>query len=198
MKAILRDIADIVSGYPFRGSISESCASDIVVVQPKNVSSEYGIDYKNCLRTELPGKKSPDFLDSTDVIINARSEPFHSANVGNGFEIIKVKAVSAPYFFVIKLKVKDILPEYLSWYINQYPVQTYFQKNSEGSMHKSLRREILENCPIAYPELEKQSQIIALSENFKQQRVIYETLIQQSKLLEKQIAKNLDDSQILI
>lgn len=198
MKTVLGDIADIVSGYPFRGSIPERLASNTVVVQPKNTSSEEGIDYKSCMHVELTGKKEPEFLISTDLLINARSEPFHSVIVSNGFEELNLKAVSAPYFFVIKVKSKDISPLYLSWFLNQHPAQTYFQKNSEGSMTKSLRREILESCPVSFPSLERQTQIMELVANLKRQKSIYEQLIQQGKLLEKQIAADLANSQFSI
>lgn len=53
----------------------------------------------------------------------------------------------------------DVLPEYLTWLLNQSPCQKYLEQNAEGSMSKSIRRSVLEETPIAIPPLVKQKRL---------------------------------------
>ncbi|MEO9276145.1 hypothetical protein ABFY09_15030 [Marinomonas sp. 5E14-1] len=80
------------------------------------------------------------------------------------------RTVCSPHFFVVRLKpeFKDVIvPDFLCWQLNQQPAQRYFKATAEGSMYRSIRRQVLENVPIKVLKLEKQKQLAAVLESKK-------------------------------
>src|SRR5690606_20733501 len=63
------------------------------------------------------------------------------------------QAVAAPHFFVVRSKENEILPAFLAWLLNQTPNQRYFEQNAEGTLSKSIRRNVVEHAQIVIPPL---------------------------------------------
>lgn len=188
-KVILNNIADITAGYPFRGKISEQLGSSIYAVQMKNVFSESGIDWLTCVETELAGKRSPAWLKKGDVLVAARGNSNYAVLVDEA--VTKLKAVASPHFYVLSVKNDKVLSDYLCWFINSQPAQRYFQRESEGTFTKSIRRQVLETLPVALPSLEKQQNIVQLSATIWRERQLYEQLIRNDEVLMNAIANDL-------
>lgn len=186
---LIKDLANITPGYPFRGKITESTDSDILAVQMKDVSIQEGIDWQISIRTELKGKKKPQWLTAGDILFVARGTNntaiYVDASANN------YKSVAAPQFFIIKCNTEKVLPQYLAWYINQPTCQRYFQSSSEGTLHKSIRRSVLEDCPIAIPSLEQQQHIIHLANTLDQEKILLSNLIDNNAKIMATLAYNL-------
>ncbi|MFJ0260999.1 restriction endonuclease subunit S [Acinetobacter baumannii] len=191
MQLQLKGITEINAGYPFRGKIPEVAGSSIVVVQMKDVSVVNGIDWPHCMGTELTGKKTPDWLQATDILIAARGNHYYAVQVGNRLLENDFQAVAAPHFFVVRITRPDVLPEYLTWLLNQSPCQKYLEQNSEGSVGKSIRRSVLEETPIAVPPLAKQKTIAEMVLALQQERQIVEQLLRNDEQMMTVIATDL-------
>ena len=169
----LRQIASITAGYPFRGKIPEQAGSSVVTVQMKDVSLTEGIRWSDCLETELTGKREPDYLTAGDILVAARGSHNYAIQIDSALALMGKHAVAAPHFFVVSLKKKDILPEFMVWLLNQAPAQRYFEQNAEGTLTKSIRRSVLEDAPVVVPPLMKQQAIIAMANTLRdEQRLI--------------------------
>ena len=70
----LGDIARVTAGFPFREGVASSSEGNAIVVQMKNVDAEHGVDWASVTRTNLPGKKEPDWLKEGDIIFAARGQ----------------------------------------------------------------------------------------------------------------------------
>ena len=150
---ILNQIASIELGFQLRSQVIQSPESKELLIQMKDVSKTNGVNWKTCVPTQLPGKKMPQWLCDGDVIVVARGFNFFAAHIQDipqGFQ-----AVAAPAFFVLSKINAQILPEYLTWWLNQVPTQRYFEKSAEGAISKSLKRNALENTPVIIPPLEQ-------------------------------------------
>ena len=185
----LKDIASVSAGYPFRGKIPEVQDSSIIVVQMKDVSIRIGINWNECLKTELTGKKKPEWLTPTDILVAARGNHYYAVQVGEKGS--NTQAVAAPHFFVLRINRSDVLPEFLTWLLNQSPCQKYLEQNAEGSMSKSIRRNILEEVPIAIPTLAKQKAIVEMVQALDQEQKIIEKLLKNSEQMMTLIANDL-------
>jgi len=150
---VLEEVAVISAGHPFRGKIPEK-RGGVHVVQMRDMSPREGIMWPQCIETELTGKKPPDRLAPGDILFAARGSNNYAALVDD--HALSIKAVAAPHFFVIRPQRETLLPEYLTWFLNQAPCQRYFEREAEGTAAKSIRRSALEATPIAVPSLEKQ------------------------------------------
>lgn len=187
----LKQIATINAGYPFRGKIPEVPGSAMVAVQMKDVSLTEGIRWSDCLETELTGKREPDYLTTGDILVAARGSHNYAVQVDQALDIIGKQAVAAPHFFVISLKKKDILPEFLVWLLNQTPAQRYFEQNAEGTLTKSIRRSVLEDVPVVVPPLAKQRAIISMAATLRDEHKLIQKLVSNGERMMSAIAKDL-------
>jgi restriction endonuclease S subunit len=169
---MLRDIADIRSGHPFRGTIKQYENGDVNVVQVRDTEATGEINPYSAVKTILSTKKQPDWLQNGDVLFVAKGAKHYSVLVDN----IPERTVCSPHFFVVRLKHAFkgvILPEFLCWQLNQQPAQRYFKATAEGSMYLSIRRQVIEDAPIKVFTLEKQRQLAAMHRcGVKEQKVL--------------------------
>ncbi len=169
----LAELVDLQAGHPFRGSVPEVSEGEAFAVQMRDVSPDNGVAWENLVKTSLDGRKNPDWLRPGDVLFVARG----GRNYALSLEEVPVPAVCSQYFFLIRVKTADLIPEFLAWQINRAPAQRYLAKNAEGTDQLSIRRGVLGGMPIVVPPLEQQHRIVALARDAKHERYILEKLI---------------------
>lgn len=197
-KMTLRELVSIKAGYPIRGKIERVDGSGIRAVRLKDVSfsdevNRDGVNWDDCIETELTGRVEPQWLQQDDVLFAAHGSHNTATFIGDSFNNKPFKAVATPMFFVLRAINNLVLPEYLAWYINSYPSQRYFEKNAEGSRTKSVRRQALEQLEIPVPELEKQLTIVALMKNLHEQQRCLTNLIERNQATLNAIAFDLSE-----
>ena len=171
---LLKQITSIELGFQLRSQVIQSPESRELLIQMKDVSINNGVDWATCVPTRLPGKKMPQWLREGDVIVVARGYRFFAAHIQDipkGF-----KVVAAPAFFVLSKIDAQILPEYLTWWLNQAPTQKYFEKSAEGAISKSLKRTALENTPVIIPPMAQQQHIVSLARLFREEYRLLEQM----------------------
>ena len=159
MFTMLCEVADIFSGYPFRGAIPADENGDVHVVQVRDTRDTGEVFQDEMVKVILPGKKPPNWLRSGDVLFISKSVKHFSALV----EDLPVKTVCSPHFFLIRVKTEyqnRVKPEFICWQLNQLPAQRYFSTTSEGSLNLIVRKQVLENTPIKLLDI-KEQQLIA-------------------------------------
>lgn len=185
----LKQIAKIAVGYPFRGKIPEVAGTHVLAVQMKDISVSEGINWSTCVETETQGKREPDWLSAGSILFVARGSNNYSVLIDSSVE--GKKAVAAPHLYIITPKKKALLPEYLAWYLNQEPCLRYFQRESEGTLTKSIRRPALEATPIVVPSLEQQKSIVALANTLRKEQQLLIQLISNGQQTMNAIAAQL-------
>jgi len=170
---LLKHIATIRAGHAFRGKIEEIPTGNTRVIQMKDVDAERGIDWNGLVVTDLPGRKQPDWLKNADLLFAARG----NRNCALLLEDVPFDTVLSPHFFHLTVKREaKVLPGFLTWQINQEPIQQYLQKSSHGSMVQAIGRQVLEEMPLAIPPLEKQHAVMALNDVWHQERRVMAAL----------------------
>lgn len=184
----LKQVASIAAGYPFRGKLPEFAGSQVIVVQMRDVSLTEGIQWENCLGTELTGKRDPDYLSTGDILVTARGNHNYAVLVDQALASTGKQAVAAPHFFIVRLKKKEILPAFMAWLLNQQPAQRYFELNAEGTFAKSIRRSVLEEVPVVVPTIAKQQAIIAMANTLREEKLLLQELINNGECIMNAIA----------
>lgn len=174
MKLHLYQVATISAGYPFRGKIPEYPEGNLAVVQMKDTSSEFGVDWMSCLRSEATGKKAPDWLQTGDILVAARGNQNYAVLVDTRHA--PLPAVAAPHFYVVRPQSDALIPEFLAWQLNQQPCQRYFELHAEGTLTKSIRRQVLEEALIGLPSLAEQQTILAMARTLQEERQLMQLL----------------------
>ena len=186
-KLKLADITTITAGHPFRGAIPEKHGSGVRTVQMKDVSTDNEIKWESILETDIAGKKQPDWLKKGDILFAARGNRNYAVMIDRDYDSL----ICAPHFYVVRVKLQTLLPDFLVWQLNQKPAQSYFRKEAEGSVTKSIRRTVLENTPITVPVRKAQIQILDLHKVLLQEKQLYSALVHNTEKIMAGIASQL-------
>lgn len=186
----LKHLATISAGHPFRGKIPESPGSGIVAVQMKDASALGGVTWAECIETEPTGRRD-DCLQIGDILVAARGSRNYAVLIDNTLTATGRQAVAAPQFFIVRITAANLLPEYLCWFLNQPPSQRYFELNAEGTLTKAIKRNALDDIPIAVPDLARQHAIVGLANTLQQELQLIEQLRRNGEQMLAAIANEL-------
>lgn len=167
-------LTEIRAGYPFRGPVESSPDGSVWVVQMRDVGVDGLVRWEDVVRTELAGRREPDWLLSGDLLLVARGNRYYAACVDS----VPGTAVCGPHLFHLQVKSGvTVLPEFLAWQINQPPIQRALRKAAEGSSQLSIRRPELEALQIVVPSISEQKNIVQLVRLALRERVLFNSLI---------------------
>lgn len=169
----LHEIATVIAGYTFRGAVKPDNNGDIFVFQAKDlVQGEPFEDVRTLTKIShviIPGYMGR--FKKNDILLVARgmkSGAFRSTLfVSEAQSVIASSSVH-----VIRITTADILPEYISHYLNSKKGQESLSQIASGSYICVLSRKELEKISIPIPNLYKQRAIVHLHRNIREQQKI--------------------------
>jgi hypothetical protein len=174
IKKPLVTLVEFRLGYPFRGAIESLASGSVAVIQMKDVSLRGAMVWDAVVRTELTGRREPDWLASGDVLFVARGNHYYAAALAG----VPNRSICGPHLYHLRLKRNSaVLPGFLAWQINQPPIQRLLRQAAEGSNQLSIRRAELEALPISVPSLIDQEHIVRLAEAAGRERALLDQLI---------------------
>ena len=108
---------------------------------------------------ELASKLEKHYLRLGDVLVAAKGAN-HFAVAYKG--IIK-PAVASSMFIVLRIKdVNTLLPEFLTWFINNPTTQAILAGNEKGTSIPAINKGDLESLEISLPSVQKQQSILKI------------------------------------
>lgn len=183
---ILKEVATVRSGHSFRTAVQEVREGNAYIVQMRDVSLEQGINFSSLAKTMID---RPNYLQESDILFVPRGNNNIALLVGK--EASQERIVATNHFMVITIKNKTVFPGFLAWWLNQKPAQHYFERQSEGTGIRNIRRTVLENTPVSLPSLEQQKVILETVKIIRQKRNIYKKLIEADKQIERYIVSSI-------
>ena len=123
-------------------------------------------------------------LKSGDVLFAAKG----SKNFASVIKEHNPPSVASTSFFVIRLKDKKVLPEYLAWFMNSASTQLFLKSTALGSSMASISKGVLEKLEVLVPTIQTQHSILSITshrEKEKQLRQKIESL--QEIIIQKKI-----------
>jgi hypothetical protein len=164
----LGDMTDIHSGYLFKKEDKASTKKGFYAIQPKDLTKAGRIVWPN-YQTPVTTEPQPiHYLKKSDVLflskMNPRpvfveTQPEHS------------NTIASSHFFIIRPTSKEVLPEYLYWFLNQQDTRKYIRSVAAGSSILNVKKSDLQEIEVPLPSLEMQKKIAdlaALSERYKE------------------------------
>ena len=181
----LKKIAKIQSGYISRGKIDPRDDGTCLLLQAKDVDADhlsYRTDALVRFTPKLSGKDW--FLNPGDILFMARGARNFSVMVDK----LPEGVLAAACFFVIRIANSEILPEYLSWYLNQLPVEEYLKRFSGRGVHMPVvRRAVLESIDIPLLPTKTQKQVSKINKLLQKEQELYKNLAEKRKKLMTEI-----------
>lgn len=180
----LSQLADIVSGYTFRGSIENDPNGDISVLQAKNVQANQDIEnVADFITISDRSLRNPYFLQHNDILLVSRGSGPGSFR-STIFTSNASKVIPSSSVHVLRIKDVTILPKYVSLYLNsEIGQKKILQIVTGGSYIQSILVKNLIDFKILIPPIHIQKLIIALHENLQEQELI----IKRKQKLQKNI-----------
>jgi len=178
----LAEIAEIRTGYSFRGRLEPHLAGTVAVIQMKD------IDRSNLLRTEAiarilaPKDFEKHLVHKGDLLFRCRGQSYSAALVEYDLD----HAIVASPMMLIRPHGQLIEPAYLRWFLNQASTHNGLASIAAGTAVKIISKTALEKLDIPIPPIERQRRIAALGELAQQEAKLTAELAElRQKLLEK-------------
>ncbi len=181
MKTTIKHIANIQTGV-YEKPVSKG---DISYLQPKYFDEKGQLITSLTLDLNSIGITKKHILKKGDVLFASKG----SKNFATCFNNTSISAVASTSFFVIRIYEQNVLPGYLTWFLNQPKTLRLLKKKAKGTAIVSIAKSALADLTISIPEIEKQeiilktSQLRAAEKNLKRQiEILREQQIQQQML----------------
>ena len=187
---LLKEIADIRTGYSFRTKLEPDSEGNALVVQLKELSEKNTIDISTAVRINMPDISENYLLQKGDLVFRSRGMDTTAAIMDITSNNI---ILSAPFQRIRLRDAMAIMPQYLLWYINSKEAQSYFSINKTGTSVSMISTAVLADLPVAIPALEIQKKIVDISILSEKEIELQEELIRKKRILTETILlKTLD------
>jgi restriction endonuclease S subunit len=160
----LNEVAEIQTGYSFRGAVRDD-GRGVMVVRARDVSSDLIIsgDHLPCVQQDFPNTK---LLSRGDILLTSRGS-FRA-----GVADIGAPAVASSSLFTLRLHSNAYIPEFLALYLNSAHAQSYLLQSAKGATIQSLSISDLESLSIPVLPIERQKLLVELQQNVETQTVL--------------------------
>ncbi|WP_223413059.1 restriction endonuclease subunit S [Roseovarius aestuarii] len=170
----LGDLADIRSGYLFKGALPEDASGDVSVVQVKDLKAGQPIGWENCARVAEGRLMNEARLRRGLVIFSAKGSRNFAWHIDDQPDF----AIANSLFHVIDARSPEIDPAFLAWQINQPKAQGWIDNASAGVTVRNVKISALRDLPVVVPPIEIQLKIASYESAAAAERRALKALIQ--------------------
>lgn len=189
IKKKLKRIAEIKSGYPFRHGVQQEHNGNVRVIQLKDMDENGSINARKLSMVSIANLKSNRTLEKGDIIFKSKSIN-HMASVLT--EDVH-STIATHHFLVLQIRSEFVLPEYVTWYLNQQPAKRYFKRNAAGTRIPFVSKKVLEELVIPIPPLDVQKKIVEIDKLSQREQSLREEILgKRVALIQAQLLDILD------
>lgn len=160
-KQTLKNISDITAGYSFRTALERGDGS-MFVLQAKNITDNLTVDEDNLDSINFENYKSQAIVEKGDVVISSRGH-FRAGLVS----LSTKNVIAASSVYVLRIKSRDVIPDYLAIFLNSDGGQKQIKEISAGAVIPAILRKDLEDIVVPIPTLSIQEKIVMLYHSSK-------------------------------
>jgi restriction endonuclease S subunit len=180
MKTKINDIAEIQIGYQFRGRMETIPEGTHSVIQIKDFDESQNLQTADLYKVNIKSDAERYTVNKGDILFLARGQRNYAFPIKDA----PANTIAASHFFILRLLNKDILPEYLAWYIKQAPAQEYLHNIARRGTHMPIvPKSSFENMLIDIPPLEVQKTIVKLDSLLEKERYLQNKIQEKRNLL---------------
>ena len=167
LKTKLKHIASIQTGV----FAKPSPVGEIVYLQAKYFDENGELAETLYPDLEAKSRIEKHLLKKGDVLFAAKG----TKNFAAWYENDEMPAVASTSFFVIRLNDQNVLPGYLTWFLNHPGTQSLLKGQARGSSIASISKAVLSELEIPVPDIQKQELVLRIfklrnkEKNIKQQ-----------------------------
>ncbi|OHB54782.1 MAG: hypothetical protein A2Y12_03970 [Planctomycetes bacterium GWF2_42_9] len=158
MIAKLKDILEIRNGYQIAGRVQPEPDGPYAIIQIKDFKKDPA-DFTNLER--ITPERTPELYQviAGDVLFLSRGQKLTATAI----QINLKNTIASGYFFILRLKTKGILPEYLAWYLNSDKFQNDLSSYIKGSHIPLILKSDFQELTVSVPSTDIQRKVIELA-----------------------------------
>lgn len=187
MRRKIKDIALARMGLPFRSRIEPDTDGNVAVIQMRDLTEDNKLDYRTLTTVSIEGIDERHLVKCKDLVFRSRGKTTTATIINQE----PGRAVVAAPLFLIRATSKNILPEYLCWFINLSSSQAFLHSRATGTAMTMIGKSALDALEIPLPNLETQEQIVALADLLNKEQRLMKDLAEQKEKLVKAIQMRL-------
>ena len=186
----LSDLAEIFTGLNYQRKEISQKSHGINFIQAKDIANNQL--FKNTtFKIEKISIDKRFILNNNDILFSAKG----NRNFAFLYKEQYGESTASSTFFIIRITINSILPEYLSWYLNQKPVQDYIKSQSVGTYTPSINKVQLSELEIPVPSIELQKKIIKIDSFRRKEKELLNTISNKKDfLIENILYKKIKES----
>ena len=192
----LGDISSITTGQVIKRK--EARPGDVDAIQYRILTLKSFDEDGFLVKEELDSFKASEEIESKyitskgDIVVRL-SMPFTSITIDKESEGILIPSL----FVVIRINCNDILPSYLSLYLNSNKMKKQYIREARGSAIQILKTSAFKEFEIMIPDMSIQEQAVTLNELMMREKRLLQLLIKENNkrnqiILEKMISGGLN------
>lgn len=151
----LSELAEVRSGYTFRGALEHDPSGDVRVLQIKDLRYSAAIEPDKLIAITWDVRTAAPLLQAGDIAVISRGDSNKAALYKD-----EEPVVATSQFFIVSAKKPSALPEYLCWMINLPQSQRSLERS--GSSIQAISKGALQDMTIPLPPLATQQKLIDL------------------------------------
>ena len=168
----LDNLAQISSGYPFRGSVQHDPAGDIRVLQIRDLRRSGTLSADTMLCVRASDNHASYLLEPGDIVMPARGDHREAISF-----MLDEPTIPSSHLYTVRTTGDEVLPAYLGWALNQPATQHTLQNEARGTAMPLVTRRSLETIRIPVPTLETQHRIVELHELWQHEQALTQQLL---------------------
>ncbi|WP_396587737.1 restriction endonuclease subunit S [Bermanella sp. R86510] len=185
-KKSLSELANIRTGYTFRGKVEEISDGNAHLLQIKDARLQREenksdiIDAPSLPQINWEGKQNA-FVDSGTVLLPARGGYFRSSLFTGGDSL---PIVASSQFILITPYNDTVVPEFLCWSLNRPLTQRYLEDiASQGSNISMLSTATVKDLKIEIPSVETQFKILHINKLWEEEQKLTQALLNNREIM---------------
>ncbi len=175
----LRELAEIRTGYPFRGGVDRVREGGCLLVQAGNIDGKAGDLTGEPTRIARPANFREHVLHYADVLLIARGARNDAATFtwGGG------EAVAASHLMILRTEGRIAFPDYLTWFLNLPATQAKIRAMRSESTVPFVAVEALGRLRVPVPSIELQNNIAGVQKLSTQEQRLLGRIREQRRVL---------------
>ena len=178
-KKRVSEIAEVVSGV----YLQTAPYGEVAYLQIKDLLSES--PEKTASKVILSPKNERYLLAKGDLLFAGKGTTY----LCKVFDL-DIPAIASTTLYIIRLTSKDILPDYLCWYLNQPSMMAMMKTQQVGTGTPLIHKQVVEDFEIPVPNTDSQRQIVELAKLQAREKELYQAIAKKRQLITNQLIMN--------
>lgn len=171
----LSSLADVQTGYPFRGKVEGDPNGSFCVIQSRDIRNDLSLKTSELTKFKMPAsaRSESKLLQPGDLLVMSRTDKPYAIQLPDDLP----PSVAHTSFYSIRIRATNTLRnEFLVLLLNSNLLQNRLQSLIKGTSIPYIRIDDLRSLSIPLPPLEKQQQIVRLHQSFQREAELHRKL----------------------